>query len=133
MDSINNKPILTYLDTGKYTITLTIENEYGCTNVLSDSLTIYDSFDLYIPSAFSPDNDDINDLFMAYGVGVQTFEMLIFNRWGELIYESKDQTEGWDGKVNNQYAPSDYYFYKIITTDLDGKSYTFIGEILVKK
>lgn len=133
LDSMNYKPIQTYLDTGNFTITLIVENEYGCTNTLKDSLIIYDSFKLYIPSAFSPDDDNVNDIFMAYGVGVQTFEMLIFNRWGELIFESKDQTEGWDGKVNNQYAPTDYYFYKIITTDPDGKSYPFIGEILLKK
>ena len=67
-----------------------------------------------IPNAFTPNGDDLNDVFFVYGVGLFEYELLIFNRWGQLIYKSNDQNEGWDGTVNGKPCQIDVYVYKII-------------------
>ncbi|MFK7757056.1 MAG: gliding motility-associated C-terminal domain-containing protein, partial [Flavobacteriales bacterium] len=91
-------------------------NEYGC----SDSTFIYIDMDypvsVYIPNAFTPDGDGINDIFRITASGnLSPFKLEIFNRWGELVYESLDQDQGWLGNHQNgdYYVPDGIYTYRV--------------------
>jgi len=68
---------------------------------------------LWVPSAFTPNGDGKNDVFIPVGSDIQKFEMEIFNRWGKLIYQTNDFTSGWDGRVNYSLAQMGVYTYKI--------------------
>lgn len=62
-----------------------------------------------LPNAFTPNGDGLNEIFIPVGESIYEFQMLIFNRWGELIFESKDASKGWDGKYKNEIVENDVY------------------------
>jgi len=68
---------------------------------------------IYIPNAFTPNGDGLNDTFGAIGEGITEYNIQIFNRWGELIFESNDMKTQWDGNYQNELAPTGVYVYKI--------------------
>lgn len=68
---------------------------------------------LYIPNTFTPNGNGLNDKFYAYGEGILSFRMRIFNRWGELLFESNDVYAGWDGTYKNRRVETDTYVYVI--------------------
>jgi len=113
---------VTYLwSTGDTTESIFIENKGSYTLTISDAncsandVVLIDTCPEFgIPEAFSPNGDDLNDVFKVYGVGLHQFELLIFNRWGQVIYKSNNQNEGWDGTVNGKPCQIDVYVYKII-------------------
>ncbi len=97
-------------DTGMYSVMVVDSN--CCYNV--DRVWLYESR-IIIPNAFTPNADAHNDHFkpLVLTEGVTNFSMLIYNRWGQLIFESKDYTTGWDGQVNGKPAPPGVYIYVI--------------------
>lgn len=85
---------------------------------------------LYIPNAFTLNNDGINDVFMPKGTGIKNYNMMIFNRWGQEIFETNDLNTGWDGKYNGAVCPQDVYLYKIsYVSEEDNKAYSSIGKV----
>ena len=98
-----------------YPVTLIATNIHGCTDTITKNLTVTEDFTLYIPNAFTPNGDGINDVFQAKGMGFKTeaFEMLIYDRWGNLIFKSNDIMKGWDGTLKGSLAANDVYVYKI--------------------
>lgn len=82
-----------------YYITLTATTEAGCVDVASNVLIVEQSYTIYVPNAFTPDGDTYNQFFypVMYGFDKYDFEMLIFNRWGEIVFETHNMEVGWDG------------------------------------
>lgn len=68
---------------------------------------------IFIPSAFTPNDDGINDSFGVKGEGIQNYQMLIYNRWGEVVYSSNNPVEHWDGKYKNEPAENGVYVYEV--------------------
>jgi gliding motility-associated-like protein len=123
-------------DTGKYLIYLHVENEYGCTDSIYHPLYINANFTVFIPNSFTPTRDGLNDSFKVYGTGIVEAEMLIFNRWGELLSSYKNlepMTKGWDGKNNRQPVKQDVYVYKIKVRDFTGEWHDFTGQVNLLK
>lgn len=92
---------------GIYTVTVTKGN---CIN--SNTITVegsFENFSLFIPNSFTPNGDNLNDTFLAQGYDIENFNMKIFNRWGELIFESDKIENGWDGNYNNNPVQNDLY------------------------
>ncbi len=77
---------------------------------------VYDEYqaDFYIPNAFSPDNDGINDVFFPYSKKGYSFEMKIFNKWGELVYTLDETSKGWDGSNVKRNTTSDFFVWQLI-------------------
>ena len=101
---------------GNITFQLTVSNNQGCTDNATSVLTILEDAAIYIPNSFSPDGDNFNNIFQVVGRNIdpEFFELTIFNRWGELIFLSKDLNVGWDGSVNTYGpAPIGVYTYKV--------------------
>ncbi len=97
---------------GTYWVNVT--DDFGC--VGSDSINIYDRCPtkLFIPNAFSPNNDGINDRLELFGNDVSKVLFQVFDRWGNLIFESTDLAKLWDGTNNGELAPAGVYVWKII-------------------
>lgn len=80
---------------------------------VSNEVEIVPAALIYIPNAFTPNGDGLNDAFGGIGEGITEYNMQIFNRWGNLIFESNDMKNQWDGNYNNEIAPMGVYVYKI--------------------
>ena len=98
--------------TAKYKVIAVKKN---APNIISESNTveIVKQTDIYVPSAFTPNNDGVNDFFIPKGDGIDEFEMLVFNRYGQIVFSSKSIDEGWDGTFNSLESPDGVYVYKI--------------------
>ena len=80
--------------------------------VLSDTIEVTGGdFSLFIPNAFTPDNDGLNDVFKPVCEGITNYDLMIFTRWGEMIFESADKNSGWDGKYKDALAQLSIYVY----------------------
>ncbi|MES2593082.1 MAG: PKD domain-containing protein [Bacteroidota bacterium] len=121
----------TYADTGTYTITQIVSTLNNCIDTSYQTVTIEPEFLFYIPSAFTPNNDGKNDVFTGKGVFIVTFEMMIFDRWGNLVFFSDDINKPWDGTVNygSEIAQQDVYVYTIKITDIKRKKHSYNGII----
>ena len=96
-------PTYVYKDTGTYKITLIAGNEFGCYDSISKLLDFAPQVSYFLPNAFTPNDDGINDLFKGKGIftGMADFKLQIWNRWGELIFETTDPNVGWNGQKFN--------------------------------
>jgi len=115
-------------DTGKYV--LTVSNECGfATRSIMVSRGVCQ---LYLPSAFSPNGDRLNDLFrIKYPFVVQQFNMVVYNRYGQKIFETNDINKGWDGSYNGAEQPAGAYIWIISMTDIDGRKKNINGSVLL--
>ena len=85
---------------------------------------------ILLPNTFTPNNDGLNDVFEVQGKFVDSNEVLIYNRWGNLIYYNGESL-GWDGTTNGSKAPPGNYSYKVVVKDFDGREYIRTGSILI--
>lgn len=126
-------PIHTFSQPGTYSVVLTVYNQYGCRDDVVKTIIVEPEFHLYIPNTFTPDGNNINDVFICKGTGIDVtrFEMMIFDRWGELIFKTTDFYQGWDGTVKGKKnkATQDVYVYKIKVYDLKGQKHEFVGHV----
>jgi gliding motility-associated-like protein len=100
---------------GVYEICLQASNDEGCIDEYCNGITIRDDYTIYVPNAFTPDNDAYNQTFkpILNGIDEQNYELLIFNRWGELIFESHNKEVGWDGTYQNKMVQDGVYIWQI--------------------
>ena len=86
-------------------------DEQGCS--FSDSVKVYVIRKVYVPNAFTPNNDGLNEIFYFRSISVAEFELMIFNRWGELIFTSNNINDGWDGTYKGKDVEIDVYVWKV--------------------
>ena len=104
------------VDSKAYPVQLTVKSDLGCTASTDGRFVQIDGvYLLYIPNAFTPNNDGQNDIFRPYGYDLELteFTMAIYNRWGELLFETNNIDSGWDGSFNGKKAPNGTYVWKI--------------------
>ena len=122
---------------GVYDVWLITTNILGCRDSILHQVEIKGDFALFTPNSFSPNGDEINDFFFPKGIGIDegNFEFSIFDRWGDLIYQTKDINEPWDGRANNgkKVAQIDVYVWKIETYDDNGVEHEFVGKVTLIK
>ena len=125
------EPTHTYPDTGTYVVTLLVQNSYGCIDTITQLVHIVPEFVMYVPNAFTPNEDGINDFFTISGIGIEEVTINIFNRWGENLYTTSNLREGWDGTLqkDNGKAQQDVYVYDIKVLDVFGKRHQQYGRV----
>jgi gliding motility-associated-like protein len=131
------EPIHDYKEEGIYDITLIASNSSGCadTTTLQSAVRVEKGSQLLIPNAFSPgrdgpgSGDGRNDVFLPLMRGVVEFNMMVFNRWGELLFETKNAEVGWDGYYKGVLCQQDVYVYKITAKYENGNTITRTGDI----
>ena len=106
--SIEQNPVYVFPeDAGSYVVTLVASSSLGCTDVATATINVKEELVFFVPNTFTPDNDDYNDMFKPVfysGFDPYDFSLLIFNRWGETVFESYNAESGWDGSygANNE-------------------------------
>ena len=132
-----------YQDRGLYTISLTVTNDHGCTDKFSQEnvVLVERGGRILIPNGFTPNpggpsggrvssrNSGSNDVFLPITEGVVEFQLLIFNRWGEVLFESTNRDIGWDGYFQNRLVQSDVYVYRLNLTFANGEKTHRVGDI----
>ncbi len=81
---------------------------------VSNEVEVKPASTFYIPTAFSPNGDGLNETFGIIGEGITEYNLQIFNRWGELVFESNDVSRQWDGTYRNQKVQTDTYVFKVV-------------------
>ena len=119
----------TFSDSGAYSIKQWVISPFGCMDSLTKTLYISYAYNLHIPNAFTPTNDGLNDGFKPIGLGVKSYEMTIYNRWGEKIFISNKDQSSWDGKD----AIPGYYLYHIKAKDFRGNIHYYKGSVYLIK
>lgn len=109
---------------------LLVKDTLGCIGTSSVLIKVYKGSTYYIPNAFTPNGDGLNDVFKAIAPGIQkTNYFRIFNRWGQLMYQSQDANQGWDGKYSGVPQPTGVYIWIIKGVDVTGKIIELKGTV----
>ena len=100
-------------------------NSNGCSDSAFIVIKIFKTLPIvFVPSAFTPNNDGLNDLFRPIAVGIKSIEYFnIYNRWGQLLFTTRINGHGWDGKINNQLQPTGTFVWMVKATDYTGADY----------
>ncbi|MDR1346708.1 MAG: gliding motility-associated C-terminal domain-containing protein [Bacteroidales bacterium] len=134
--SADFEPDHNYTRPGRYTIWLTATDSSDCRDSIWQTITVEVPYFLYVPAAFSPDGDGINEEFKpsGYGMDETVYEMLIYNRWGNLIYRTGSPYDSWDGhdRKGNE-CPTGEYIYIIKTQTLDLVPKEYKGAVLLMR
>ena len=132
LSSTGESPSHTYDMEGTYPVTLTVVNGNGCLAILRDTVTVYPPLHVYIPNAFTPNGDGINDVFGMVGEGYLYYDLDIYDRWGNRLRfgRFKDAT-AWDGTYKGKTVPADAYVYKIFVQPPIGIEFRETGLIHV--
>lgn len=135
--SLLKDPVFVYPDSGCYHTRLIAISEHGCLDTITKPICIKGAFALYVPNAFTPNGDHVNDLFMPKGTGVseQQYEFSVYDRWGEQVFRTTTWGEGWNGtaKGAGTDAKMDVYVWKVSCKDLYQKEHRLIGHVTLIK
>ncbi|HTA83801.1 MAG TPA: PKD domain-containing protein [Bacteroidia bacterium] len=133
--SYERNPKHTYTDTGSYIVHQFTNNTFGCPDTATEVVHILPEFTFYVPDAFSPNGDGLNETFNGKGIGIIEYDMVIYDRWGMFLFETHDLYKGWDGTVGggSKMAQEDTYVYVIKLTDLYKQQHSYIGSVTLLK
>jgi len=121
-----------YIELGKYDIELKVESEHGCKDslLMVEEVEIIGAGEIEFPNAFTPHvTPGTNDIFRPVSEGVIEYELWIYNRWGELIFTTKDLNAGWDGTLNGEKAKPDVYVWKAKGKFTNGRAFEIAGDV----
>jgi len=132
--SNSRNPNYTFPDTGKYDICLLVSNSFGCIDSVCKTIYVQSFFNYYLPNAFTPSSDR-NNVYRGVGdfYAVKKFDMKIYNRWGEIIFQTNNINEGWNGRKNNSGSevPAGVYVCVVNITDDKNEKYVFKNNAVV--
>ena len=119
-----------------YPVTLIVSNAYGCNDTVTKLVSVVNDVMIYAPNTFTPDGDEFNQTWDIHilGIDIYDFDLFIYNRWGEVIWESHDPAVGWDGRYNGKLVQTGMYNWVIDCKDIiNDDKYNFSGHITVIK
>lgn len=117
----------TYSDTGNFEVIYVVGNEFNCTDSAIATLIINPVYQIFIPSAFTPNNDEDNDTFFPHINGENKYTMTIFNKWGEIIFQEENGI--WNGEKNGRLVQNGVYSYSILVYDFKDKPFIYTGTV----
>lgn len=142
-DVLNSKsrlqnPEFTYTDTGAFCTSLLVTNQYGCTDTAASCVGIKPAYSFYVPNSFTPDGNGTNDWWtpVGYGISETDYKLIVFDRWGNLIWQTRTWGEAWDGRANNgeKVAQIDVYVWKVVFKDkVEMKHHQMVGHLTLLK
>jgi len=127
--STSHAPNTTYDIWGWHEVELVAINEIGCTDTLLKTIYIKPEFYFYAPNTFTPDSDALNSVYQVSVIGADVFDFMIFNRWGDLIYQTNDIYFEWNGTYRGHDSPVGSYVFRAKVTDKEGYIHHKFGTI----
>ena len=128
-------PLFTFNEPGLYPVIVALVDQNGCIGIDTIEIRVLPKLpsEITVPNCFSPNGDGFNDLFKVDALNLSTFDLMIWNRWGGLMYKSTDAFAGWNGQSNAGIAPDGTYFYVLDAVGSDSKAYQFKGSITLSR
>lgn len=117
--------------TTTYTVTFTDAN--GCSDSDTVTVQVIEAYGLFIPSAFSPNNDGSNDMFFVYGAGIKTLDFVMYDRYGEKVFETHSVNDGWDGTLRGKPMNGGIFAWYCTVEYFDGNSETLKGDLTLMR
>ena len=165
LDSVNTNPSHSYSATAtandfyNYNVCLKVQNQHGCWDTICKTVELIPEFEFYIPNTFTPNGDNLNEFFFGKCRGVKEYNIWVFDRWGNLLWDCHKEDKNtnwdntgqdglssfckWDGVVvsggqdmsghSNQLAQQDVYVWKVALTDIFNKQHSYIGNVNIVK
>ncbi len=133
-DSSSPTPIATLSKTGAQIFKVIVTDEFGCMGmdtVLVTAIPLDCEKGVFLPNAFSPNGDGVNDILFVRSAVIQEMDLVIYNRWGEKVFHTTNQGDGWDGTYKGTVLPPDVYNYLLKYTCINGEDYQRIGNISI--
>ncbi len=126
---------LTNVTTATPIIFQVVKNQFGCSDTTSSIIKVKPAFVIYIPNTFTPNGDGVNDGFFAKGVGINKFNIQIYDRWGHLLFETNDIDHAWDGNTKGSSEPikQDVYVWRAQVVDVFNKNHELTGHVSLIK
>lgn len=118
-----------FIDTGRFQVSYVAMNNFGCEDTSTAEVFVFDEFQFIVPNVFTPNGDFINDEFRVQACGVYDYDIQIFNRFGEKVFESNSLNINWDGRVSGKLAKSGVFFYTIKIRDFRNQILDYQGSI----
>ncbi len=132
--SYDPNPTYTFPDTGTYNVQMLVQNQLGCIDTISQIVIVQPEFNVFIPNSFSPNDDNINDLFGATVTASLEYHMQIFDRWGKLLYQSNNINNAWNGNnINGDKCSEGIYTFAFQIIDKNGYNHSRMGTILLMR
>lgn len=116
-----------YPDTGRYSITQIVTTEFGCMDTITGELIVKPHYTFYIPTAFTPDANGINEIWLPQGESILSFDCMVYNRWDEELFHTSSLDFGWDGTYKGKQVQQGTYIYKINVIDVLGEPHKYVG------
>ena len=133
MISTISNPTYTFTETGNYTIHMEAVTNDGCSSITTKNISIQLTNELFVPTAFTPNNDGVNDRIKLLGIPASTkLSFMIFNEWGQLVYSSTSAADSWDGTYKGEPSNAGNYSY-LLTITLNGVEQSLKGIITLIK
>lgn len=124
-------PQHTYMRWGQFAVCLVARTTQGCTDTMCKTLSADLIKTADVPTAFSPNGDGNNDVLYVRGTGIRNIDFRVFNRWGQLVFETNDHRRGWDGMFNGKPVDIDAFAYVLKVIFLDGAEQQQQGNITI--
>ncbi|MBN8702085.1 MAG: PKD domain-containing protein [Bacteroidetes bacterium] len=115
----------TYQDTGVYATQLIVITEKGCRDTAAKTLKVNPDFVVYIPNAFTPNSNGVNDFFKPIATGAKEMKFYIYDRWGLLLFNTNSIDGSWDGTYNGRTVPQDVYICRTVVVDIFDKKHVY--------
>jgi gliding motility-associated-like protein len=138
--SVLQNPTFNYTEPGTYAVALVVKSDHGCLDTLVRELIVGEDFGIYVPNAFTPNADGLNDVFQPKGFGIVEYELNIFDRWGERVFHTKTFEQGWNGAKQKKHdvtydmiIEDGVYTWLINVTSVFGKAHELKGHVTLIK
>ncbi len=137
--SVLQNPTFMYTEPGTYPVALVVKSDNGCMDTIVRPLVVGEDYGIYVPNAFTPNADGLNDVFQPKGFGIVKYEINIFDRWGGKVFSTKEFEKGWDGTMQSKHdvkygiIEEGTYSWIINVTDVFGKSHELTGHVTLIK
>jgi gliding motility-associated-like protein len=128
LNDLEENPLHQFEGIYEFTNCLSVSNEYCADTICKDIFIDFERL-IGVPNAFSPNGDGVNDLLFVEGVGITNLNFKIFNRWGEVVFDTDNLAIGWDGIYRGIPQEMEVYTYLLNATFLDGESVKLAGNI----
>ncbi len=131
LQSQNQNTSYRFTESGNYPVALVVKNKWGCLDTIVKMVVVEPDFHVYVPNVFTPNGDGINDIFLPITSGIKKYNLTIFNRWGQEVFQSFDAAKGWDGEYHGEIATPDSYVYRLSVSSLSGVEKKIEGKVLL--
>ena len=126
-------PTHDYQAVGTYPVGLIVETQFGCKDTVGLEVKVEPVFTFYIPNSFTPDADAINDEFFGQGEGYDFYSFVVYDRWGEKIFESNNDQFHWDGTFKGRQVQMGTYSYRFYVIDWQGHDHEYVGHVTLHR